>query len=118
MTVPGQQEYGVPVIFDVSAHSRQEAGASLVVMLAGHNIPGSKITTKVDDGPVVESWWTLEAVDKPFDRNDNDAGVVLFDEDLDYLLRLLEMTAEHASPTSDHARHARLIRYLRPDSRV
>jgi hypothetical protein len=112
-TYTEHREYGVPIIFDVTADSRQDAGNSLVKMLAGHNLPGT-----VDNCRTIESWWTLEGIDKPFDRNDNDAGVVLFAEDLDYLLRLLEMTAEQASPTSDHARHARLIRYLRPENRV
>lgn len=110
-----QQEYGIPVIFDVTAGSREDAGNTLVAMLSGHNLPGTRLA---NGGGTIESWWTLEGIDKRFDRNDNDAGVVLFAEDLDYLHMLLCAVASDGVPASNRLRHERLLRYLHPNCRI
>ena len=56
-------------MFDVKAESRYEAGALLVSRLVAARLP---------EATGVVSWWTIEAQDKAHDRNDNDAGVVVF----------------------------------------
>lgn len=53
----------------------------------------------------LESWWTVEHVDKSHDGNDNEHGVVVFQHDLDYLLNLLY--AVHPGHKEDPERHAR-----------
>lgn len=110
-------EYGIPVIFDVTAYSREDAGQALVEILGGHRIPGNRMRLDGRGTQTVESWWTLESVDKGYDRNDNDAGVVLFTEDADYLLTLLQRT-DGTIDMTDRDRHGRLLEYLHPNNRV
>lgn len=68
------QEYQVPVMFDVTATSREEAGKAVVQALSFADMPG----VQMDSGRI-ESWWTIEAIDKDADGNDNAAGTVTFD---------------------------------------
>lgn len=109
------QEFQVPVIFDVSAYSREEAGAAVVAILDGHQIAGN-----IEREALIDSWWTLEQVDKAHDRNDRDAGAVVFGDDLDYLHAVLRdaltMTGRNDSPVSQ--RIQRLTAYFAPEARV
>lgn len=115
------QEFQIPLIFDVTAYSRDEAGDALVKILHGHQLPGNRR----DEGPApharIESWWTLEVIDKAHDGNDNEHGVVVFQHDLDYLLALLVATGGTQQPPGfdfDGDRHDRLMSYFAPDHRI
>lgn len=108
-------EFGIPVIFDVIAHDRQDAGEALVEMLKQARVVGREFDTDGRGAAECVSWWTLERVDKDADRNDNDAGVVVFDSDLDYLRSLLQDTRDSAS---DAERHERLLTYFDPNHRT
>lgn len=78
-------EYSVPIIFDVTAPDRESAGRAVVEILARHwkgaepHGGGWRWTLDRESGIRVESWWTVEAIDKQHDRNDNAAGQVVFD---------------------------------------
>jgi hypothetical protein len=109
------QEFQVPIIFDVSGYNREEVGNALVSILACKNLVGSGISL-VAGTPRIESWWTVEGTDKQHDRNDNEHGVVVFQDDLDYLLAILLATQDWQY--SDPPRHARLITYFSPNGRV
>lgn len=75
------REYGIPIMFDVSAEDRDTAAAVLVEVLSRLQIPGTSVREDGDSttpAGVVESWWTIDARDKRFDGNDNDPGAVMF----------------------------------------
>lgn len=114
------QEFQIPVIFDVTAYSREEAGDALVKILGGHRLPGNRLLPH-HQAPHIESWWTVEHVDKGHDGNDNEHGVVVFQHDLDYLLGVLDLLdlddPEDVSP-EQRERHKRLLSYFAPDNRI
>lgn len=77
-------EYSVPIMFDVTAPDREAAGKAVVEILARHwrgtEERGGGVRWSLDHTRQVqiESWWTVEAEDKQHDRNDNAAGLVVF----------------------------------------
>jgi hypothetical protein len=56
-------------------------------------LPGTVIPIGRSGNARLESWWTLEAVAKPYDGNDNSSGVVMFDEDVAQLRMFLDRLA-------------------------
>lgn len=116
MTTTQPREYQIPVIIDVTAYSIEDACAGAVEALVQGRLPGRWFDAGNGTGrSCIESWWTVEGVAKPFDGNDNDNGVVVFADDLDYLHRLLKTTL--AAPHGDAERHARLTAYFAPSGR-
>lgn len=74
----------IPIMFDVSFVANREDAARLVVeALAEAGITSWLPDPSVPLRPPVGSWWTIDARDKKADRNDNDAGVVVFPHDRD-----------------------------------
>ena len=105
-------EYQVPIIVDITATDIEAACAGAVHALSVSGLVGHTWgSMEWASWARVESWWTVEAIAKPFDRNDNESGVVLFEHDLDYLR---EMLVAIGPPFEDQdlERHVRLLRYL------
>lgn len=74
--------HSIPVMFDVSFTANREDAAHLLAEALAEVgltrwIPGGVAVPGLR--PPIESWWLIEGQDKHADRNDNDAGIVVFD---------------------------------------
>lgn len=113
------REIQVPVIIDVTADNAEQAARIAVGTLAAAGIVGKGVSIDPDEQVTqthrVESWWTVEQCAKEADGNDNEHGVIVFENDLDYLYIVLRRAG--VVPPGQRARHDRLVRYFAKSGR-
>jgi hypothetical protein len=86
------QEFGIPMVWDVTAFTYDEAAEHLTRTFSGNGGLLPSIRHLNDQDHQVESWWFPEARLKHIDGNDNDAFELVHREDVntERLLTLLD----------------------------
>lgn len=96
------EEHSIPIMVDVEAETRGDAAYALSRILRRLGLNGDR--HRDDEGETiarVEAWWMIEAQDKDVDRNDRDAGRVVFDEPAGWLVRWPWTDGERTLFTTD-----------------
>jgi len=118
MSSDTRREYQVPIMFDVTSDSIEGASEAAMALLGKADLVGEYHTTNGLGTARIESIWTIERVAKAADGNDNDHGVVVFQDDLDYLHALLKRMWDSSTfiTAAEQGRHQRLMAYFDPDT--